>query len=71
MPARGGTAKTDVPACSEEIAWQGRTPPPLRSSEAKALLPSWEGLFHFVYLYQGKPGYRPALDRDGDGIACE
>jgi pyruvate/2-oxoglutarate dehydrogenase complex dihydrolipoamide acyltransferase (E2) component len=22
-------------------------------------------------LYRGQPGYRPALDRDGDGIACE
>ena len=21
--------------------------------------------------YQGQPGYRPGLDRDGDGIACE
>lgn len=22
-------------------------------------------------ILQGQPGYRPALDRDGDGIACE
>lgn len=22
-------------------------------------------------LYAGEPGYRPALDRDGDGAACE
>jgi len=22
-------------------------------------------------LYQGQPGYRPAMDRDGDGVACE
>lgn len=22
-------------------------------------------------LYKGDPGYRKALDRDGDGIACE
>jgi hypothetical protein len=22
-------------------------------------------------LYRGQPGYRPGLDRDGDGIACE
>jgi hypothetical protein len=22
-------------------------------------------------LYRGQPGYRPPLDRDGDGIACE
>lgn len=22
-------------------------------------------------LYRGDPGYRPALDRDGDGVACE
>ena len=22
-------------------------------------------------IYQGQPGYRSALDRDGDGIACE
>nr|WP_246623811.1 excalibur calcium-binding domain-containing protein [Sphingomonas colocasiae] len=22
-------------------------------------------------LYRGEPGYRDALDRDGDGIACE
>ncbi|ARD42734.1 hypothetical protein B6G06_04365 [Actinomyces gaoshouyii] len=22
-------------------------------------------------LYRGEPGYRPGLDRDGDGIACE
>ena len=22
-------------------------------------------------LHRGEPGYRPALDRDGDGIACE
>ncbi|MBY0397800.1 MAG: excalibur calcium-binding domain-containing protein [Thermoleophilia bacterium] len=22
-------------------------------------------------LYAGEPGYRPALDRDGDGVACE
>jgi len=22
-------------------------------------------------LYRGRAGYRPALDRDGDGVACE
>ena len=22
-------------------------------------------------LHRGDPGYRPALDRDGDGVACE
>jgi hypothetical protein len=22
-------------------------------------------------LYRGEPGYRPGLDRDNDGIACE
>lgn len=22
-------------------------------------------------IYRGQPGYRPKLDRDGDGIACE
>ena len=22
-------------------------------------------------IHQGQPGYRPGLDRDGDGIACE
>lgn len=22
-------------------------------------------------IYQGQPGYRAGLDRDGDGIACE
>ena len=22
-------------------------------------------------LHEGDPGYRPGLDRDGDGIACE
>lgn len=22
-------------------------------------------------LYAGDPGYRPALDRDGDGVACD
>ena len=22
-------------------------------------------------IYQGQPGYRPGLDRDGDGVACE
>jgi excalibur calcium-binding domain-containing protein len=22
-------------------------------------------------LYRGQPGYRPKLDRDGDGVACE
>ncbi|HYJ74291.1 MAG TPA: excalibur calcium-binding domain-containing protein [Kineosporiaceae bacterium] len=22
-------------------------------------------------LYRGDPGYRPGLDRDGDGVACE
>lgn len=22
-------------------------------------------------IYRGEPGYRPALDRDGDGVACE
>jgi hypothetical protein len=22
-------------------------------------------------IYQGQAGYRPGLDRDGDGIACE
>ncbi|MBY8823848.1 excalibur calcium-binding domain-containing protein [Sphingomonas colocasiae] len=22
-------------------------------------------------LYRGQPGYRDALDRDGDGVACE
>jgi len=22
-------------------------------------------------IHKGEPGYRPGLDRDGDGIACE
>jgi len=22
-------------------------------------------------IYRGQPGYRPALDRDNDGVACE
>ncbi|WP_227711427.1 excalibur calcium-binding domain-containing protein [Novosphingobium ovatum] len=22
-------------------------------------------------IYSGQPGYRPPLDRDGDGVACE
>jgi hypothetical protein len=22
-------------------------------------------------IYAGQPGYRPGLDRDGDGVACE
>ncbi|WP_444543648.1 excalibur calcium-binding domain-containing protein [Nocardia aobensis] len=22
-------------------------------------------------LHGGEPGYRPGLDRDGDGVACE
>ncbi|MEZ7787920.1 excalibur calcium-binding domain-containing protein [Actinomyces naeslundii] len=22
-------------------------------------------------MYQGEPGYRPELDRDKDGVACE
>jgi hypothetical protein len=22
-------------------------------------------------LYLGEPGYRPGLDRDGDGVACD
>lgn len=22
-------------------------------------------------IYRGQPGYRPPLDRDGDGVACE
>lgn len=22
-------------------------------------------------IYRGEPGYRPPLDRDGDGVACE
>lgn len=22
-------------------------------------------------IHEGEPGYRPGLDRDGDGIACE
>ncbi|WP_037362642.1 excalibur calcium-binding domain-containing protein [Amycolatopsis orientalis] len=26
---------------------------------------------HVTPLYRGQPGYRPGLDRDGDGIACE
>jgi hypothetical protein len=25
----------------------------------------------FAPLYAGQPGYRSALDRDGDGVACE
>ncbi|MFC0293641.1 excalibur calcium-binding domain-containing protein [Brachybacterium muris] len=22
-------------------------------------------------MYRGDPGYRPKMDRDGDGVACE
>jgi micrococcal nuclease len=22
-------------------------------------------------IYEGQPGYRPALDKDGDGMACD
>lgn len=28
-------------------------------------------LAHAAPMTAGDPGYRPALDRDGDGIACE
>ncbi|MFF4339324.1 excalibur calcium-binding domain-containing protein [Kitasatospora sp. NPDC001540] len=31
-----------------------------------ALLPTGAAL-----LFVGQPGYRPGLDRDGDGVACE
>jgi hypothetical protein len=26
---------------------------------------------HAAPLYRGQPGYRAALDRDNDGVACE
>ena len=56
--------------------------PPLDSSTATTSTPSGEGLAYYANcsavraasaapLYQGQSGYRPELDRDGDGVACE
>jgi len=47
--------------------------PPSANSEAAVYYPNCDAAraAGAAPLYAGQPGYRSALDRDGDGVACE
>lgn len=47
---------------------QAPTPPPVSTYYASCADARAAGA---APLYRGQPGYRPGLDRDGDGVACE
>ncbi|MEV6827752.1 excalibur calcium-binding domain-containing protein [Amycolatopsis sp. NPDC051102] len=82
-PAPPAPQPTQAPAPVQAPATKAAPKPPpvvVTTEEAPAPEPD-----HSVYyancsaakaagaapLYRGEPGYRPALDRDGDGVACE
>ena len=53
----GGAAPAPAPERKQESTYY----PNCKAARAAGAAP----------LYQGEPGYRSELDRDGDGIACE
>jgi hypothetical protein len=64
-------------ACDEA---GGPTPPTIDTIPSVSTSPTPSGPYYrdceaaraatAIPLYRGQPGYRPGLDRDGDGIAC-
>ena len=73
-------APTPTPAAPPAPATKAAPkPPPVETTEA-APEPEHNAYYancsaakaaHVTPLHHGEPGYRPALDRDGDGVACE
>ena len=53
----GGAAPAPAPEPKQESTYY----PNCKAAKAAGAAP----------LYQGEPGYRPELDRDKDGVACE
>lgn len=49
------------------------TPKPAPTSGSSVYYPNCEAACDagVAPIYKGQPGYRPGLDRDNDGIACE
>ncbi|HET9637781.1 MAG TPA: excalibur calcium-binding domain-containing protein [Allosphingosinicella sp.] len=54
-------AQRSAPAIGEPQAESSAYYPNCASARAAGVAP----------IYRGEPGYRPPLDRDDDGIACE
>jgi len=45
------------------------TPPPASNAYFRNCKEAWAA--GAAPIYRGQPGYRPEMDGDGDGIACE
>ena len=79
-PREPGAPRADRPVTPAVTA---TTPPPVVSVPAPVAAPPTTAADVYYAncaaaraagaapIYRGSPGYRPALDRDGDGIACE
>ena len=73
-------APTPTPAAPPAPATKAAPKPPPVETTEKAPEPEHSAYYancsaakaaHVTPLHRGEPGYRPALDRDGDGVACE
>ncbi|MET9266185.1 excalibur calcium-binding domain-containing protein [Amycolatopsis sp. NPDC004079] len=80
-PTQTPTPKKDTPAPppAPRVSEQAAPPPPPVEDQPEPEQPSAAYYKNCAAakaagvapLHRGDPGYRPALDRDGDGIACE
>ncbi|UUL76211.1 excalibur calcium-binding domain-containing protein [Pseudarthrobacter sp. Fe7] len=67
-PAPAAVAPAPAPAAPAPVAPAPAAPAPAAAYYANCTAARAAGA---APLYAGQPGYRPALDRDSDGVACE
>ncbi len=60
-----------APAANAAPTTNAPTPPPTDGSSVYYPNCAAARAAGVAPLHRGDPGYRPGLDRDGDGIACE
>lgn len=69
----GATAAGIAVAPVAQAAPATTTAPPAPTAGASVYYPNCKAACAdgVAPIYRGQPGYRPPLDRDGDGVACE
>ena len=66
VPATTRTRSTQRPTTKPKPAPNPTIPPDVYYANCTAVRAAGA-----APLFAGQPGYRPGLDRDGDGVACE
>ncbi|WP_081840058.1 excalibur calcium-binding domain-containing protein [Corynebacterium vitaeruminis] len=80
IPATGEAVVADLPAADAHADVPAVTPAPVQQNFVAPVAPAQSAYYAncaaaraagAAPLYAGSPGYRAALDRDNDGVACE